>query len=186
MGRYQLEWQKVEKIRNEPNKTKRKALKLKLPAVTPSGIFYGMPVMHGLVEHTGLICIDIDAQDNQDSCYFHCLKDYLKCMDCVAYCGLSASGKGFFLIIPIANPKHHQRHFKALQIEFAAHGITIDAQCREITRMRSASYDPTPYINLNAVPYTHTTKKRNSVKRNQCVNINQTRAFCPVQNTVLF
>ena len=158
---------KVENVRNEPDKKKRDNLKLKLPAITPSGIFFGAPVARGLVEHTGLICIDIDAKDNIKSHYFHHLKEYIKYANCVAYCGLSASGKGFFLIIPIQHPTRHQGHFNALQMDFAAHGIKIDPACCNETRMRSASYDPDPYINLNAETYTHTAKKTKTRKEKQ-------------------
>jgi|GEM_PF-5900727 len=50
------------------------------------------------------------------------LKEQLFHIENVAYAGLSASGKGFFLIIPIAFPKRHKEQFAAIQWEFPARG----------------------------------------------------------------
>ena len=36
----------------------------------------------------------------------------------MAYCGLSVSGKGFWGLIPIANPDKHRLHFTALKEAF--------------------------------------------------------------------
>ena len=44
----------------------------------------------------------------------------------VAYAGLSASGKGFFLIIPIAYPKRHKEQFAAIHRDFFSLGLAID------------------------------------------------------------
>lgn len=143
----------VESIRNTSNKNRVNLLKKKLPAITPSGIFKDMRGADSLVRHSGLICIDIDAKDNAGVTGFNNLKEYIADLDCVAYCGLSVSGKGFFVIIPIASPKKHKEHFEALKIDFAACGLKIDSACGDVSRLRFASYDDQPYINQFAKPY---------------------------------
>lgn len=41
----------------------------------------------------------------------------------VDYCGLSVSGKGYSVVIPIAYPAHHIQHFKELAKMFSTFGI---------------------------------------------------------------
>jgi hypothetical protein len=97
------------------------------------------------VQRRYYICIDIDAKDNVGVTDFNNLKEYIADLDCVAYCGLSVSGKGFFVMIPIASPKKHKEHFEALKIDFAA--------CGDVSRLRFAAHDDQPYINQFAKPY---------------------------------
>ena len=44
-------------------------------------------------------------------------------------------------------------HFKQLEIDFSAMGLTIDHACSDVCRMRCMSYDPQPYINHSARRY---------------------------------
>jgi hypothetical protein len=143
----------VESIRSTSNKNRVDQLKRRLPAITPSGIFSNKRGADFLLKHSGLICIDIDAKDNAGVTDFNNLKEYIAVLDCVAYCGLSVSGKGFFVIIPIASTKKHKEHFEALKIDFAASGLKIDSACGDVSRLRFASYDGRPYINQFAKPY---------------------------------
>ncbi|MDH6357617.1 BT4734/BF3469 family protein [Parabacteroides sp. PF5-9] len=144
----------IEKIRNCTNDDKVKKLKSKLPAVTPSGLFLQRNA-NGLIRHSGFICIDIDGKDNVKHRNFDRMKEFITVVPYVAYCGLSASGMGYFCIIPIARPDKHREHFLSLQEDFARCGVTIDNGCKDICRLRYASYDPKPYINLNAKTYTY-------------------------------
>ena len=71
----------------------------------------------------------------------------------VAYCGVSVSGRGYFVIIPIAYPERHEQHFDALKAAFQKFGIVIDESCRNVDRLRGYSYDPDAYFNEQAKPY---------------------------------
>lgn len=143
----------IEHLRTIEDKQLRNELKKQLPAVTISGIFEPTRTADNLIEHSGLICIDIDGQDNRHIQNFANLKAQIAKFDEVLYCGLSASGNGFFVIIPIQNPKRHKEHFKAIQEDFNKWGIVIDGNCKDVTRLRGYSYDPEPYINENAKVY---------------------------------
>ncbi|MDR1678651.1 MAG: PriCT-2 domain-containing protein [Prevotellaceae bacterium] len=142
----------VETIRNTDDEAKRKSLKENLPAITPSGLFK-VRGADQLVSHSGFICIDIDKKPNADLENFPDLKTLIQALDCVAFCAQSVSGDGFYVLIPICNPEKHKEHFKHLQVAFAACGIEIDASCRDVGRLRFASYDEHPYINLEAKKY---------------------------------
>lgn len=143
----------IKYLRTIEDKEKRKELKRQLPCITVSGIFEPTRKRENLIEHSGLLCIDIDGQDNKHIRNFANLKYQLSRFDEVLYCSLSASGNGYFAIIPIKYPQYHKEHFKALQDDFSKYGIVIDSNCGDVTRLRGYSYDAEPYINENAKVY---------------------------------
>ena len=128
----------------------KKQLYNQIPAVTVSGRFSQHNSEH-LIEASGLICIDIDWKDNVD--IMPQVPSILQKLKYVAYCGKSISGDGYFAIIPIENPKHFKQHFYALEEEMKSYGIIIDKSCKDITRLRYASYDADGYYNPNATTY---------------------------------
>lgn len=81
------------------------------------------------------------------------LKQDLSVLPQIAYCALSVSGKGLFLVIPLRYPEKHLQQFRQLQIDFRKMGIMIDSACSDITRLRCLSYDEHPIINENATLY---------------------------------
>lgn len=128
----------------------KKQLYNQIPAVTVSGRFSQHKSDH-LIEASGLICIDIDRKDNVD--IMPQVPSILQKLKYVAYCGKSISGDGYFAIIPIENPKHFKQHLYALEEEMKSYGIVIDKSCKDITRLRYASYDADGYYNPNATTY---------------------------------
>lgn len=138
---------KVENFRKITDQEKRREAKLKMPMYTVSGVF-SHRAKDGLLEHSGMICLDIDSKDN------HGLNiDVIRSLDWVYYAGLSISGSGYFVIVPISNPDKHEYHFDALLKEFAGMGVKIDKSCRDVSRARFVSYDPGPYYNPDAKVY---------------------------------
>ena len=147
----------IEKLRSIEDEDESKRLKLKLPVATISGLFSYRNGKH-LINHSGLICIDIDAKDNPEM-NVEQTKQLLRKLDEIAYIGLSVRGKGLFCIIPIAYPEKHEEHFLALQADFKDMGIVIDDQCKDVTRARVVSFDPNPYVNEQAAIYKSTKQK---------------------------
>ncbi len=76
----------------------RKAMKLKLPCATISGVF-DKRGKQGLIRHSGLIALDMD--DVPDCA---ALIAKLADMDMVAYAGRSVGGNGVYAIVPILAP----------------------------------------------------------------------------------
>lgn len=130
---------------------KAKTLKKQLPAVTISGRFTHRS-NYALIEHSGLICIDIDGKDNPEYTTAE-LKEICSYAPWVAYAGESVSGNGVFAIVPIEQPAKHLEHFRAIQRDFEEFGIRIDAGCSEVSRLRFYSWDPKPYWNHHADTY---------------------------------
>jgi hypothetical protein len=139
-------------LRREADPHRRRELKKMLPAVTPSGEFSTRSAA-GLLRHSGLICVDIDRKDNLHIGNFDALRGLFAQLPQVAYFGRSASGEGYFCIIPLAHPRHHALHFDALRADFAGAGLVIDAACRDVCRLRWYASDPQAYYNHSAIPY---------------------------------
>lgn len=146
--------QLIQQIRMTEDKVERTRLKSGLPCATISTICpYGRKADDAF-EHTGLICIDIDGQDNLGFGSGAELKAEVCKVAEVAYCSLSASGNGCFAIFRLSHPENHLGHFLALQRLFKSRlGIVIDGQCKDEKRLRFATYDSKPYINDNAIPF---------------------------------
>lgn len=153
-----------DKVRCETNKDKRNELKKQLPACTASGLFEKRS-KDKLIKHSGYICIDIDGQDNP-SIDFKTFYKQLGNFEEVAFAGLSVSGKGAFVLIPISNTSKHGEHFKALEEDFLRYGIVIDPLCKDVSRLRFYSYNADPYINKDAVIYTRLFKAKPKRKNN--------------------
>ncbi|MBO7286887.1 MAG: PriCT-2 domain-containing protein [Bacteroidales bacterium] len=144
----------VEQIRTGKTSEERKEIKSKLshkiPSVTVSGRFSKRGKDY-LLSSSGLMAIDIDLKDNKD--IINQVPDILKTLPYVAYYGKSVSGDGYFAIIPIENPKHLKQHFFAIEEEMNSLGIVIDKACKDVTRLRYASYDENYFYNPNATTY---------------------------------
>jgi len=155
----------VEVIRATNDKLERAELKKRLPAITPSGIF-SKRGKDGLISHSGFIQFDIDFTGNSHIGNFKELKSQICNIINVAYCGLSVSGNGFWGLIPIAFPQKHEAHFLAIARAFNSVGITIDPSCKDVCRLRFASYDPNSYFNPEAKTFTGLYEPPLPIKRN--------------------
>lgn len=153
----------VEQIRSANTKQEKDALKAKLPAITPSGLFHTKRKVENLSHHTGLIQIDIDGKDNP---YLNMAetKELLKQVEQVCFCAYSVSGNGLFALVPIAEPNRHREHFLALEEDFKYDlNIVIDKSCKDVTRLRGYSYDENYYMNENALVYEGLTEPKQLV-----------------------
>jgi hypothetical protein len=125
----------------------RAQLKKMLPAATLSGVF-STRNKQGLIKHSGLIGIDIDNITNCSA-----LLTKLSQIDIIAYASRSVSGQGVFAIVPIAYPEKHLQQWRALQIFFQQHNITLDKSCSDVSRLRICSYDNEAFVRTNAVAF---------------------------------
>lgn len=138
----------IKKIKLEKDKTKRDALKAKLPCITPSGIFLPTRSIKNLSHHSGWICVDVDyAKANLEIENFEDLKTQFAKINQVAFCAKSVSGQGWFILIKIAYPQKHLQHFLAIQRIFNSLGIAIDISCKDVSRLRGFSGDAEVYVN---------------------------------------
>lgn len=158
---------KVEAVRAEADPAKQKALKDALPCFTPAGTFRHVS-RAGLQTPSRFLCVDIDYKPEKginNALAGYDLKAEISRVPCVAYCGLSCRGAGYFVIIPIADPAKYRDYYKALQVDFERCGLTIDPACKDISRKRFVSWDADPYINTAATPYAYTLPEREHATR---------------------
>lgn len=136
----------VKMIRAENDKGARRSLKLRLPCITPSGIFGGTCDLD-LIEHSGFIGIDIDDIPPIEA------KHKLSMIPWIYYAGLSVSGRGVWALVPIMHPDKHREHFLVIKKDLAEHGLVIDPSCANVARKRFYSSDTDPMINKAADVY---------------------------------
>ena len=134
---------KVDEVRICTDKEQKKVLKSNLPCITPSGIFK-QRTNALLIQHSSLICIDIDSKENILITDWELVKKKLSTFTGLYYCGLSVSGNGLFCLIRIAQPEYHLQHFTALKVDFKKLNINVDDACKDIARLRCISFDETP------------------------------------------
>ena len=136
----------VEAIRNEKNKEKRDALKIKLPAILFSGTFSNRNAK-GLKEHSGYICLDFDKYEsdkkmNADRKKFE--KD-----EYTFSVFTSPSGNGLKVIVKIPPVvENHRDYFIALEKYYNSENF--DIACKDVSRVCYESYDEKIYINTKS------------------------------------
>jgi len=135
--------------------------KTNLMALTPSGVFK-VRNAKGLLEHSGLICIDVDAKDQvcnldieqlKEDDYIHCLHD-------------SVSGNGGYAIyIRIDGNKHLEAFLGIEEYLFINYSIVIDKACKDVSRLRFVSFDPHLFINEKSKVFKKYLKKKDIIIR---------------------
>lgn len=131
---------KVNAVRNAPNKAEASELKKKLPAVCFSGTFEKRKD-GSLLQHSGFLVLDFDDVADIDVKVAE-----LQNKDFIYALWVSPSGNGLKALIRIADGKKHRLHFAALKEvlpEIDDSGVNESRVCFE-------SYDPHIYINENA------------------------------------
>lgn len=141
----------VEPVRAEKDKSKRSALKERLPAVTVSGAFSKRGEAN-LIAHSGFICVDIDNYTD---------KSRIKSDPYTYACFDSVSGLGFAVLVK-CRPDQHKPSFLFLQkYYFETYGIVIDTAPQNVASLRYVSWDPTLDINERSkVSRTYTPPKK--------------------------
>lgn len=148
----------VLRLRGTKDETKISQQKLRLPAITPAGVFICRTEVdfgNNFVKGSGFLAFDLDHKLNRGIVNFHDLKEQISHLPFVAYCGLSVSGHGFWGLVPIAPyqsdiRREFMQNCNALFEIFASYHIYLDAGCHRITHTRTISYDPEAYFNHHA------------------------------------
>ena len=131
----------VSKIRNGEDVA---ANKKRLPVTLWSGVFSERND-GSLVEHSGLVVIDIDDVDPEET------KKVLTFDEFTTICYTSPSGRGVKVVIQISNPERHRDHYRAFAKYYEnKYGIIIDGTSVNESRASFDSYDPELIFNPNA------------------------------------
>ena len=142
----------ISAIRFETDSAKRREIKIMLPAITPSGVF-STRCNDGIIQRSGLICIDIDSKQNPCLNDWEALKSSVAQLPGLWYAGLSASGRGIFALFKVKYPLQHNEHFSAIDMDMKSLGIVIDQSGKDICRLRGVSFDEHPFFNPDTASY---------------------------------
>ena len=127
----------------EDPKERQKVKNSQLPYVTISGVFSERNEA-GLLEHSGLIAVDLDKMKNLEEA-----KEILSKDPYTFSVFKSVSGNGLCVIVKISKiPENHKDHFRWLeQYYYDQFGFIIDSSCKDLSRPRYVSSDPKVFIN---------------------------------------
>ncbi|HXH18885.1 MAG TPA: BT4734/BF3469 family protein, partial [Chitinophagales bacterium] len=129
-----------------------KRIKSTLPCYTVAGTFSTRSEA-GLITLSGLACVDLDSAEDYDT--LHLLHE-LKKLDCIAYAGLSCSGRRLFAIVPFLHPDKYVKHYSMLIKSFERAGLPMGDNChKQISQPRFVSWNDhsTQFFNHAAKPY---------------------------------
>ena len=139
---------RVFQVRNCQDETQQKKMKLRLPAVTPAGVFT-IRRADCLRKSSSFLSIDIDGLEGLTDR----TKQLLRGFPGLAYCGLSVRGNGLFLLLKIENPSMYNEHLESVFCDLIMLGLNPDPACTDISRLRFVSYDPDPIMDFGVSPY---------------------------------
>ena len=136
----------VTKLRETDNEAEEKALKLSLPAVMVGATVNTREKtatdVDKIASITGFTQVDIDMKDNKHLSDAAALRDAVARIVYVAFAGLSASGRGVWALVKVAEPGNIVQHFEQLCRDFDSKGIKLDrSKGRNPTDLRIYSFD---------------------------------------------
>jgi hypothetical protein len=149
----------VEQCRSFDTKAERDDYKVRnINAVTFSCFFKENDYRKGpnIVNNTNIMCIDIDdkgvaeyilsqREKNPNYSLNTYKQELFESLPCI-YAGLSVSGTGLFLLIRYEGVEHLDVFLDIQHFFDTTYGVKIDASCKDLNRLRFATYDTTSYI----------------------------------------
>lgn len=138
----------INKIRDCDNKDERDNYKKRLPSICFSGRFSERN-SESLLEHSGLICLDIDELKESD---IPKIRESIEIDSSTMACFISPSGKGLKVIVKINDSiVYHKGQFLSLEQHFneilKPFGAEIDKSGKDVNRVCYESYDQDTYYN---------------------------------------
>ena len=140
----------ADKYRSITDKEQKQSYKInELPSLTISAVCKVWRKTDNVVNHTGLLNLDIDQKANPHITDWGAVRDQIFGMKGVVACFLSVSGEGVTFVVKI-NPDHHKDAFFSIVDGMKQHmGINIDPGLHDVVRLRFVSDDPEAKIRTN-------------------------------------
>lgn len=143
----------VDLIRASKTKQEYEKLKKTLPCIIFAGLF-SQRNGDSCIQHSGLMVLDFDNYPSDEVLLQQ--RTLLEQNPHVILLFVSPGGKGLKVVvrIPEATKETHPKYYKQFYDDFGFDNF--DANCSNIDRVCYESYDPTPYLNLDATVYSPT------------------------------
>jgi hypothetical protein len=168
--------ERIEAVRAEEyHSMKQKELKKGLPLFA-MGVFDKQRRADKILEAALMIALDFDSKDNEPNTKkpnlaFRAFKYVIENDPYVLYCGLSCSGKGWRVILPIRSTDRRKGHYMAAVRYFhKRYGMVADEACKDVAHAFFVSYDEKPYINEKAKPFPYELQTARLPDRGQADN----------------
>jgi len=127
--------------------------------VTASGSFRQRSA-DKLLEHSGFICLDIDAKGQITKIDI----EQIKRNEYVYAAHRSLSGNGYAVFVKIDGARHLDAYLSLEHYFMVQFNIVLDKSCKDTSRLRFVSYDPDIYINKKAKTFKTYLKKKDKPK----------------------
>lgn len=138
-------------INDVDHKVRKAGLKSKLPCFAPSALLRSRATQD-IIELTGILQLDFDYVDIQD----YDIQDLKECvfsLPFIAFCGLSCSGKGFYALALIEDPKKQREYADHIFNVLKKYSIKPDTtKGRNANDLRYVSFDENMLVRENPVP----------------------------------
>lgn len=139
----------IRAARAQGNELEVTRLKSLLPAFLPSGRFVGGKAIENLVSHSGIVALDIDDIGPTRAAE---LRDLMRNDPHVKAAFISAGGNLAVLLSCDRTKPHEESARVAKAYAERKYGVTCDAQCKNVNRLRYFSCDPDIHIATASVP----------------------------------
>lgn len=155
-GKWETRVQKVRDAFRLIGKEQADNLKRKLPGVLFSGVFLKRGTKW-LQKHSGIICVDIDLQDNpQLADDLHNVRATIEADPHTLALFLSPSGTGLKVLLRCDSERPHLESFNAARRHFAERfQLKVDNACCDVCRLCYVSFDPALFQRDDAPPLTY-------------------------------
>jgi hypothetical protein len=182
-GQDEIQINRLRNLLQEGKKDEYNRDKKKLPAFTTSGKFSKRNAK-GLLDHSGIIQIDIDKVVNPAELRDKLIQDK---HICAAF--ISPSGKGVkCLMLTLADPTKHKAAFNTAENYLKDHyNVEIDKACKDVSRLCFVSYDADLRTNPDAItlpipeePQKNTQQKKRFTKQSDNETVNRLRSALQV------
>lgn len=140
----------ADKYRSMTDSQARQQYKInELPSLSISAVCHTWRKTDNVVNHTGLLNLDIDKKSNQHVNDWGGVRDQIFGMKGVVASFLSVSGEGVTFVVKIIPDKHKDTFFSIVDGMKQHFGINIDPGLHDIVRLRFVSDDPEAKIRYN-------------------------------------
>lgn len=132
-----------------------------LPSLTISAVCKNWRRSENVLNHTGLLNLDIDKKSNQHITDWALLRDQIFGLRGVVASFLSVSGEGVTFIVKINPDKHKDAFFSIVDGMKQIMGINIDPGLHDVVRLRFVSDDPGLKLreNFDEIPISEPSKQ---------------------------
>lgn len=152
-GKYKNEVEQIRNLLSLGDKEKADALKKKLPAFTPSGVFLERRLSENLEMYSGFVHLDFDKIQTDK---FIDIRKLIEEIPFTNMCFISPGGEGLKVFIEVnTGHENHEDTYNQVRLFYEEKlGIKADEKCKDVTRLCFMSFDENIFTNIQSKKFT--------------------------------